>query len=200
MRAILWIGMGLLLVSCGANPLLKNAASDFAPVRQDANWVYVKPDGSSAFSATVVANSIYQGKDAFQLRIDIPSSASVLQWWARTGSTLERWDSSLGWVVEDKLPYVLGNRWDLPSTVANRSFRRFVDGQEQVATPAGTFNGCFRVKTEQYDYNSGTGLTVTTGTFTWAAPDVGEVKGADINAAGDVTVTHLLSSYSKGTP
>jgi hypothetical protein len=100
--------------------------------------------------------------------------------------------------LDRKLPYVTGNRWELSMGSPGVTALRSVDGYEDLATPAGSFPRCFRLKTEINSYDSGSGLTTTTGTFIWVAPNVGDAQYADISQDGTVTVTARLSSYSLG--
>ena len=179
----------LALAGCNANPLLKMAAADYAPLRAGSNWVYVDAAGGPAFSTTVLSVSGQQ-MDVANYE-GLPGTSTLLV----TGASVELLGAQAQ--IDRKLPYLTGNKWNLfapPGSLSTRS----VDGYESLVTPAGSFERCFRLKTETQAYNSGSGLTTTTGSLIWAAPNVGDVQYADVDSAGNVAVTAKLASYSLG--
>ncbi|WP_258359862.1 hypothetical protein [Moorella sulfitireducens (nom. illeg.)] len=81
-------------------------------------------------------------------------------------------------VVILKAPLAAGTSWETPN-----GFREIVDVNATVATPAGEFAGCLKVKIE------GTGSTI----FEYYKEGVGMVKREFIS--GDTRVTSTLDSY-----
>lgn len=131
----------LLLAGCGENPLLEMASSNYAPTNLGANWVFLGENGSSGFTTQVTGNVVVAGVNALSIAnfydplIGTPSSEEVQE----TGSAILVYSSSLGWIVDRKLPYVVGNNWSMPSSSSTVTIQRFVDGVENVLTPAGKF-------------------------------------------------------------
>jgi hypothetical protein len=188
-----------LLFGCGSSPLLKMAGADYSPWRLGSDWIYQNPAGAAAFERKVVGSGMSNGFNAFQVNTyDFGLGTTTTTQVYDAGSSIQIYSLVSGWVVDRKLPYVVGNNWDMPSPGPNLSQKRFVDGVENVATPAGTFVRCFRLRDEIDSFDSSTGLTSTTGDYIWAAPDVGDVQYAGIDINGVVTVTARLSSYSLG--
>src|SRR5260221_101607 len=173
----------LLMPACGQNPLLKMTASDYQPIRLGSQWDYITPSGAT-FSRKAVASLNYAGKDAFQIDtyfLGITSTSYV----AYDGASVQVYNASTGWTISRKLPYVTGNRWDLPTTVPNQALKLYVDGNEDVVTPAGTYRRCFRLRQETSTYSPGSGLTSTsTSAYFWSAPDVGDVQPASVGGSG----------------
>ncbi len=186
----------LLAAGCGQNPLLKIASYDYAPFKVGSSWTYLAPDGSPGFERRLVASTVYAGKAASQMDT-LAGGLTTTAYVAHSGSAIQIYSATDGWYTARKLPYVTGNRWDLPGS-GSFSFRVYVEGNEDVTTPAGEFKSCYRLRTEIADYNSGTGVTTTTGALAWAAPGVGDVKMASLDSAGTVTVDFVLSQYSPG--
>jgi hypothetical protein len=188
MRAALF-AFAFALAGCNANPLLKMAAADYAPLRAGSNWVYVDSAGAAAFTTRVLSVS-GQYMDVANYE-GLPGTSTLRV----TGAMVEILGAQAQ--VDRKLPYVTGNKWNLFAVPGSTSTRS-VDGYETLLVPAGRFERCFRLKTETAAYNSGTGLTTTTGGLIWAAPSVGDLQYASVDAAGNVAVTASLASYSLG--
>ena len=70
---------------------------------------------------------------------------------------------------------------------------RKVIGQEEVTTPAGTFN-CFVIS---YNLDMKMGMNQKGSAKQWIAEGVGMVKQEDYNKSGKVTSSSLLTAYSK---
>lgn len=178
------------MAGCGANPLLKMAAAEYAPFAAGSTWNYERSWGAPVFSTKVLSVSKVGGISVYNISnyAGIPGTSAVI---VSAGNIMANG------VLQRKLPYVIGNRWDLPPTPTT-TFHRTVDGYDNIDTKAGVFVRCFRLKTEINSYNSVLNVTTTTGTFIWAAPNVGDVQYADIDSSGAVSITARLSSYSLG--
>jgi hypothetical protein len=196
-RQIGGLALLLLLAGCGENPLLEMAASNYAPSSVGANWVFAGENGSSGFTTQVTGSVVVAGVNALSIAnfydplIGAPSSEDLQE----TGSALLVYSPSLGWIVDRKLPYVVGNNWSMPSNSSSVTIQRFVDGVENVLTPAGKFYNCYRLRDQISTY---TGVTVTTGDYIWTAPNVGDIQYASVDSSGNETINYELSSYSLG--
>ena len=72
---------GLGLAACNANPLLKAAASNYAPIRVGSRWTYSSPDGTVSLDRKVTGAGPYQGLEAFGVDTSInagPASTSYI--------------------------------------------------------------------------------------------------------------------------
>lgn len=188
--------LGLGLASCNANPLLKAAASDYAPARVGSQWSYASPDGSVTLQRAITGSSFYQGLDAFSVDSSLNGGpASTFYVAFQDGDELS-YDSTLGWILFRRLPLVSNNKWTVPSANPLVTQTVIVDGLEKVTVPLGAFEGCWRIRTHTETYNPGSGLTATAETLAWAAPDVGDVRYADLAADGTVTVTLELTGVT----
>jgi hypothetical protein len=194
MRRLLPVFALLLLAACGQNPLLKTAAADFAPFRVGSQWTYTAPSGAAGFSRQVTAAGPYQGRSAFTL-VDT-GTISGTSYWSFEQGALEDYSAG-GWTLRRRLPYVSGNKWALPGALPNISRTQFVEGIESVTVPAGKFDACYKLRTKISTYDSATDLTTTVDeAIAWAAPNVGDVRYATVDALGAVTVVLELSSYN----
>jgi hypothetical protein len=194
------LGLGVLTVlallqACGQNPLLRTASSDFSPIRVGSQWSYISPSGGFGVSRVVTATGQVQGREAFTFIDSVTGQAPQTSFWSQQSGALEKYDPTLGWTLQRRLPYVTGNKWVLASTNALASTIQSVDGIETVSTPAGKFSACYRLKTDTSTYDPVGGVTTTSESLLWAAPDVGDVRFASVDVSGNVNVTLELSSY-----
>lgn len=194
--AALIVLLGLGLAACNANPLLKSAASDYAPMRVGSSWDYMSPDGTVTLSRKVIAAGPYQGKEAFTLSTSVNAGPASLSYVAFEDGALLQYSASLGWILARRLPLVNNNKWVVPSGSALVTSTMVVDGLEKVDVPAGSFEASFKVRTRTETYNPGTGLTSTAESLLWAAPGIGDAQYASIAADGTRTITLQLVGYS----
>jgi hypothetical protein len=188
--------LSLGLASCNANPLLKAAASDYAPLRVGSKWSYTSPDGTVTVQRAVTGSSFYQGLDAFSVDTSINAGpASTVYIAFQDGDELS-YDTTLGWILYRRLPLVSSNKWTVPSSNPLVTQTVIVDGLEKVTVPLGAYEGCWRIRTHTDTYNPGSGLTSTAETLAWAAPDVGDVRYADLAPDGTITVTLELTGVT----
>ena len=189
---ILSLGLG----SCGQNPLLRSASADFAPVKVGSQWSYSSPSGSLTVSHEVTASGPAQGRDAYTVATRINSAAATTDLWSLSSGALEEYDASAGvWTLQRRLPYVTGNKWNLPTSNGLVTSVQQVEGFDNLTTPAGKFDACYRLKTKTSTYDPVNDVTNTAESLLWAAPNIGDVRYATVDAAGVVTVTLELSSY-----
>jgi hypothetical protein len=193
LAVILMAALGL--TACNANPLLKAAASDYAPARVGSHWDYKSPDGAISVSRGITGSGVYQGKDAFTVMTSVNSGPASTNYIAFEGGDELQYDSSLGWILYRRLPLVTNNKWVVPNTNPLVTTTVIVDGLERVTVPVGAFDGCFRVRTRNETYDPVADLTSTAETLAWAAPDVGDVRYGTLSG-GAVTVTLELTGYS----
>jgi hypothetical protein len=196
MRAPSAIGLGVLLLlgACNANPLLKTVASDYAPIRLGSAWNYKSPDGTVSVSRQVSAAGTYNGRDAFTLQQQINAFPATLDHLSIERGEISWWDSTLGWTLWRRVPYINGNKWELATGNPNITQYQFVDGTEKIEVPAGVFENCFKLRTKTLTYSGG--VTATTQAYAWAAPGVGDVRYASEDVNGNITVDLELVGYS----
>lgn len=199
MRPRLWFAVLGFSLACNANPLLKNLTSNFTPLKAGSHWVYGVPDGSLTVTRQVMGTVPYAGRMAFHFRDSysngLPASNSYRAWGA--AGALDQYSvAEAAWVAYRRLPYVTGNHWALSSSVPNISADVKVEAIEDVRVAAGAFANCFRLKTKVFVYDSSSGITTTTESLVWAAPDVGDVRYASVDLSGTVTTTLELGSYN----
>lgn len=183
------------LAACNANPLLKAAASDYAPVRLGGHWDYRSPDGATSLARTVSAAGVYQGLDAFVVDSDLNGVASQSHIAFKDGDQLQ-YNASLGWILSRRLPLVNGNQWPVPTGNSLVTTHVVVDGLEKVSLPMGDFDACFKIRTVTETYNAGSDVTTTATTLAWAAPGIGDVRYATVAADGSVTTSLQLVGYT----
>ncbi len=189
-------GLALLaLGACGQNPLLQSVSSDFAPIRVGSEWNYVDLNGAPAGSRKVTAAGTVQGREAFTVETQVPAAPLTTDYWCLNAGALESYDPTLGWVLIRRLPYVFGNKWKLATGNALVTSTQSVEALETVTTPAGKFAACYRLKTKTETYDPINDVTATAETLLWAAPNIGDVRYANVDASGNITVTLQLSSY-----
>ena len=166
MKALLTclVGLALGLSACNANPLLKAAASDYAPIRLGSHWDYKSPDGATSLARTVSAAGSYQGLDAFVVDSNINGSPSQSHIAFKDGDQLQ-YSASLGWILSRRLPLVNGNKWSVPTGNSLVTTRVVVDGIEKVSLPLGDFDTCFKIRTVTDTYNAGSDFTNTVATL-----------------------------------
>lgn len=194
--AAMLTGLALALAACNANPLLKAAASDYAPLRLGSRWDYKSPDGATTLARIVSSAGPYQGLDAFTVDSSLNSGPVVPAYWAFKDGELLQHSASLGWILSRRLPLVNGNRWTVPSGSALATTTVQVDNLEKATVPAGEFDGCFKLRTRVATYNPLSGLTSTAESLVWVAPGVGDVRYASLAADGSITTTLELVGYS----
>jgi hypothetical protein len=187
---------GLGLASCNANPLLKAAASDYAPARVGSKWAYASPDGTVTVLRTITGAGPYQGLDAFSVDTSVNGGAASTTYVAFKDGDELTYDATLGWILFRRLPLVSSNKWTVPSTDPLVTQTVIVDGLEKVTVPLGAYEGCWRIRTRTETYNPGSGLTATAETLAWAAPDVGDVRYANLASDGTTTVTLELTGVT----
>ena len=197
-RSLLCIAIlgALALGACGQNPLLKSVSADFAPIRVGSEWSYVDPAGSGTMTRKVVGAGIYQGRDAFTVVAQVNSLPATTDYWSFSNGVLERYDASLGgWTLLRRLPYVFTNKWVLETGNPLVTSVQSVETLETITTPVGKIAGCYRLKTKTSTYDAVNDVTSTVESLLWAAPNIGDVRYADVDASGNITVTLTLSSY-----
>ncbi len=185
----------LSLSACGQNPLLKSVSADFAPIRVGSQWSYVNANGAAALERHVSGAGSVFGRDAFSVVTQVGVAAPSTEYWSLNVGALERHDPVLGWTLMRRLPYVFSNKWDLATGNAPVSAVQSVEGLESVTTPAGKFDNCYRLKTKTSTFDAVNDVTNTVESLVWAAPNVGDVRYADVDSSGNVQVTLALSSY-----
>lgn len=190
--ALLSLGLG----ACNANPLLKAAASDYAPIRIGSSWDYKSPDGAIAVSRKVIGAGPYQGKEAFTLSTSVNAGPASLSYVAFEDGALLQYSASLGWILARRLPLANNNKWIVPSGSALVTSTMVVDGLEKVDVPVGSFEASFKVRTRTETYDPGTGVTSTAESLLWAAPGVGDVQFASLASDGTQTITLELVGYT----
>jgi hypothetical protein len=207
LRILIIAVTGLAMSSCDSNPLLQIAAANYSPWQVGSNWIYQNAAGARAYNRKVQASGTYMGLNALEVKTSyllpgiaptVPGLSVGTMALADGGSTIQIYSPSFGWVIDRKLPYVLGNNWSMPSSITTTTEIRIVDGMENVETPAGIFVRVFRLRDQITSYDAASDVTTTTGDFIWAAPNVGDIQFANIDANGVSTITARLSSYSLG--
>lgn len=187
---------GLLALSaCGQNPLLKSVSADLAPVRLNSQWSFVDKNGVFVMGREVTSAGTVQGREGFTITTTYASGPNGSEWWSFNNGSIEKFDASLGWILARRLPYVFSNKWTLAQSNALVTAVQSVEGLETVATPAGKFESCYRLKTKTSTYDAVNAVTNTVESLAWAAPNVGDVRYADVDVAGNITITMALSSY-----
>jgi hypothetical protein len=198
-RLPLLLGMGVAVLAalqaCGQNPLLRTASADFSPIRVGSQWSYTVPKSGTAVSRLVSAAGPVQGRDAYTIVNSVTGQPPSTSYWSLQSGALDIYSPTLGWTLQRRLPYVTGNKWDLATGSALVSTVQSVDGIENIATPAGHFSACYRLRTDTSTFDPVADVTTTSETLLWAAPDVGDVRYASVDVSGNVTVTLELSSY-----
>ncbi len=188
---------GLLMVcaaGCGKNPLLKAVTSDYAPLSVGDSWTYASPDGSKRVQVSVPGMATVAGTACFREQVVDQAGNSSTQYVARNPDSLMAYDATLGtWYVDRRLPYVSGNRWNLPLAAGQLQDTRFVDGMENLGVPAGSFESCYKVRTLTVSQSAGVSSTATD--LVWAAPDVGDIQMAHLDATGKVVVDYQLVQF-----
>ena len=188
-------------LGCYTNPLLQSVTSDYAPSKSGSQWVYVVhgPLVDIGMTRTLLDRGAYFGRQADHYGRTYTSLLPAQDEYLASGSAtaLDQYSASQAkWIPYRRLPYVSGNRWPLDSTTPNVSFEMRVEGFENVRVPAGSFDNCYKLKVISNTYDPATGVTSTAdSSLTWAAPSVGDVKGASVGLSGTVTVTLELTSY-----
>lgn len=197
MRAALaLIALAFAVNGCGANPLLKAAASDYAPVRLGSAWTYQSLDAATTLQRDVIAAGPYNGLEAFTLATVVNGGPASLSYIAFDNGEMKQHDPTLGWILFRRLPLVSGGKWPVPTANPLVTATTVVDGIENVDVPAGSFSACFRVRSRTETFNPGSGLTSTAESLAWAAPGVGDVRYGSIAADGSETITFVLTGYS----
>jgi hypothetical protein len=191
----------LIAGGCGKNPLLKALVSDYCPLKVGNSWNYLSLDGQKSRQVSVVGTGIYGGAAAFQLtNVDVnmgPGPGTYSYFVVRTSRSLVASDPASGVCILRQLPYLVGNRWDLPCPTGLNSISRimYVDFREQaVEVPAGTFRNCIRLRDTAVVVDA-QGNTSDSTTYIWVAPDVGEIKTGSLNTTGVTTTILELTSY-----
>jgi hypothetical protein len=185
------------LAACNANPLLKEAASNYAPAKVGSRWDFQDPAATLSVSRKVTGTGPYQGKDAYSVDTSINGGPPSTNYIAFEGGEELQYSSSLAdWILYRRLPLVSNNRWSVPSGNPLVTTTVIVDGLEGVTVPAGRFDNCWRVRTRNETYDPVLDVTTTAETLAWAAPDVGDVRYADLASNGAVTVTLELTGYT----
>lgn len=185
----------LALAACGQNPLLKSVSADFAPIRVGSEWNYVDPAGSGTMSRKVIGAGTYQGREAFTVVTQVNSLPPTTDYWSFSNGVLEEYDATLGWILLRRLPYVFTNKWNLETGNPLVTSVQTVESLETITTPVGKLAGTYRLKTKTSTYDAVNDVTNTVESLLWAAPNIGDVRYADVDASGNVTVTLTLSSY-----
>lgn len=198
MRALLGliVVLGLGVAACNANPLLKAAASDYAPIRVGSSWSYRSLDGSITLDRAVVGAGSWDGKEAFTIATRVnggPASNSYLAF--EQGDLLQH-SATLGWILYRRLPLVNGNKWDVPSGNPLVTQTTVVDGIEKATVAMGEFETSFKVRTRTETYDPGNDVTATAEVVAWAAPGVGDVRYANLAGDGTLTTTFELVGYT----
>lgn len=194
--AVAALALALGLAACNANPLLRAAASDYAPLRVGSRWEYRSPDGATTLSREVTARGSFAGRDAYTVATRVDSGPAVESHLAFEQGDLLRHDAALGWVLERRLPLVSGNRWPLDTGDPLVTSIRVVDGLEDLEGPLGAYKACFRLRTRTESFDPGSGLTSTAESLAWAAPGIGDVRYAVIGQDGAVSTTLELVGVS----
>ncbi len=197
MRALLpaICALALGVASCNANPLLKAAASDYAPIRVGSNWSYRSPSGASTLDRNIIAAGPYQGLDAYTQASSVNGGPSSNEYLAYKDGELLRYSASLGWILARRLPLVTNNKWSIPTGDPLVTSTVVVDGLEKVTGPLGEFDACFRIRSVTQTYNAGSNVTTTVESLAWAAPGIGDVRYASVAADGSITTTFELVGY-----
>lgn len=185
------LGLG----ACGQNPLLKSVSADFAPIRVGSEWSYADPAGSGTLTRKVTGAGTYQGREAFTVQSQVNALPATTDYWSFSNGALERYDPTLGWILLRRLPYVFTNKWDLPTGDPLVTSVQSVESLETITTPVGKIAGCYRLRTKTSTYDAVNDVTNTAESLLWAAPNIGDVRYADVDASGNVTVTLTLTSY-----
>lgn len=185
------------LASCNANPLLKAAASNYAPAKVGSRWDYLSPDGTISLKRVITGAGPYQGREAFSVDESINAGPASTGYMAFDGGEQLRYNATLGWILFRRLPLVNNNKWKVPSTNPLVTVTTIVDGLEKVTVPLGAFDACFRVRTRTETYNPGTDVTGTAESLAWVAPDIGDLRYATLASDGAVTITLELTGYSQ---
>jgi hypothetical protein len=187
--------MVLGLQACGQNPLLRTVSADFAPIRLGSQWTYTSPSGGPVFNREVTGSGTVQGREAFTVTEQLGALPPSTDDWSLQAGTLEHYSPTLGWTLLRRLPYVPGNKWVLATGNSLISAVQGVEALDSVDVPAGKFPSCYRLKTKISTYDPVGGVTTTAESLVWAAPNVGDIRYADVDANGTVSVTLELSSY-----
>jgi hypothetical protein len=102
-------------------------------------------------------------------------------------------DISVGKELPDANMDMTMNMGGMNMTMSVTMKDRKVVGQEDVTTPAGTFN-CYVIS---YNLDMKMGMNQKGSAKQWIAEGVGLVKQEDYNKSGNVTSSSLLTSFSK---
>jgi hypothetical protein len=197
MRRLALILLPLALWGCGQNPLMKAMASDYMPLGPGFHWEYAAAAGGQTIVRHVVQQAPHLGRQAYQMQetwSGVTNTVS-LSWLERTSVALNYAHPLGAWTLYYQLPFLIGNRWEQLPQSGELQRTVIVDDTGDVTVPAGRWARCYKIRTLVLSPGPA-GTTLTTQTLAWAAPDIGIVKLADMNAAGEEANIYNLTSSS----
>ena len=217
-RIVLVLVLGLVLSSCGkeeetTGPGGEASSTRPIPMALNNQWVYLDMQDSTYDTLQVVGEIVYNGNQAYQVIFTSEPADTYLVYYDDNAGYLMQaltveYDT-FTFSVESrmlKIPIVVGDKWDvytMDTTFRDTSYTTHVEvrrtgevlGTEDVTVPAGSFEGCFKIK-----YTQIFRMTITSnwGSFTSAdtTVDYGYIKdGVGLVKSVEDSTTLILTDY-----
>jgi len=223
-KVMLLLVLGLMLSGCGKEEETTGpgggtgggGSSSTRPVPFNVNnyWVYLDTQDSTYDTLQVVGEVTYNGNQAYQVIYTTEPADTYLVYYDDNAGYLMQaltveYDT-FAFDIESrmlKIPMVVGDQWDV--YVMDTTFQDTIStthvvvhrtgeilGTENVTVPAGSFDGCFKVKyTQIYSVS----VTSNWGTFTFAdtTVDYGYIKdGVGVVKSVQDSTALLLTDYN----